>query len=124
MVAVYADRTVAGPIRFCLSDQWHRHGGGRVEVSDSASPAWGRGSSFFGHYLRLQRDSRERSVSTNGATGIGLSERKNRSAENLYGYSATEALGQHAIELLVDACDFGIARNIIQLITMGESSWH
>ncbi|WOL03259.1 3-phosphoinositide-dependent protein kinase B-like [Canna indica] len=112
---------------------------------DGASPAWGRGSSSFGHYSRLQRESRERSVSANGATGIGLSERQylnilqsmgqsvhifdlegrilywNRSAENLYGYSATEALGQHAIELLVDACDFGIARNIIQRITTGES---
>ncbi|KAL5989377.1 hypothetical protein ACLOJK_010267 [Asimina triloba] len=46
---------------------------------------------------------------------------RNRSAEHLYGYSAAEALGQDAIELLVDAHDFDIASNIINRITMGES---
>lgn len=46
---------------------------------------------------------------------------RNRSAENLYGYSAEEALGQDAIELLVDPRDYDIANNIFQRVTMGES---
>ncbi|XP_026665790.1 probable serine/threonine-protein kinase SIS8 isoform X2 [Phoenix dactylifera] len=45
----------------------------------------------------------------------------NQFAEHLYGYPASEAIGQDAIELLVDACNFNIASNIIQRITMGES---
>lgn len=46
---------------------------------------------------------------------------RNRSAENLYGYTASEALGQNAIELLVDVHDFNIASNIVRRVTMGES---
>ncbi|KAL4202408.1 hypothetical protein AMTRI_Chr02g220860 [Amborella trichopoda] len=45
----------------------------------------------------------------------------NRSAELLYGYSATEALGQDALELLIDARDFDVVSNIIKRITMGEN---
>ncbi|XP_043711261.1 uncharacterized protein LOC122660143 [Telopea speciosissima] len=45
----------------------------------------------------------------------------NRTAENLYGYSASEALGKDAIELLTDAHDFEVASNMINRITMGES---
>ncbi|MQL87017.1 hypothetical protein Taro_019552 [Colocasia esculenta] len=79
------------------------------------------------------------------AAGIGLSERQylkilqsmgqsvhifdlegriiywNRSAENLYGFSANEALGQNAMELLVDTRDFGVANNIVSQLTKGES---
>ncbi|WOL16428.1 serine/threonine-protein kinase STY46 [Canna indica] len=112
---------------------------------DGAAPAWGRGSSSFGHSSRLQRESRDPSSSADGSTGFGLSERHflnvlqsmgqsvhifdlegriiywNRSAENLYGYTESEALGQNAIELLVDARDFNIATNIVQRVTMGES---
>lgn len=46
---------------------------------------------------------------------------RNRTAENLYGYSAAEALGQDGIELLVDPRDFDIANNIVQRVAMGES---
>lgn len=46
---------------------------------------------------------------------------RNRTAESLYGYSAAEALGQDAIELLTDPRDFDIASNIVQRVTMGES---
>ncbi|KAK9136677.1 hypothetical protein Sjap_007271 [Stephania japonica] len=46
---------------------------------------------------------------------------RNRTAENLYGYSASEALGQDATELLTDARDSDVVSNIIQRITMGES---
>ncbi|KAL2464245.1 PAS domain-containing protein tyrosine kinase family protein [Forsythia ovata] len=45
----------------------------------------------------------------------------NRSAENLYGYSAAEALGMGVIELLTDAQDFGVASNIIRRVMTGES---
>ena len=46
---------------------------------------------------------------------------RNRSAEHLYGFSSSEALGQFAVELLHDPCDFEIASNIIYRIIMGES---
>ncbi|KHG08348.1 Serine/threonine-protein kinase CTR1 [Gossypium arboreum] len=45
----------------------------------------------------------------------------NRTAENLYGYSAAEALGQDAFELLVDPRDFAVANNIVHRVMMGES---
>ncbi|XP_039067157.1 uncharacterized protein LOC120213084 isoform X1 [Hibiscus syriacus] len=45
----------------------------------------------------------------------------NELAEKLYGYSEAEALGQDAIELLVDHRDFAIAHNIVLRVMMGES---
>ncbi|KDP27910.1 hypothetical protein JCGZ_18990 [Jatropha curcas] len=45
----------------------------------------------------------------------------NRTAEHLYGYSSAEALGQDAIELLVDPQDFSVANGIVHRVTMGES---
>ncbi|MBA0559154.1 hypothetical protein Golob_016132, partial [Gossypium lobatum] len=45
----------------------------------------------------------------------------NRTAEKLYGYSAAEALGQDAIELLVDHRDFSVAHGIVHRVMMGES---
>ncbi|PIN19218.1 Tyrosine kinase [Handroanthus impetiginosus] len=44
----------------------------------------------------------------------------NRTAENLYGYTAAEALGQDAIELLTDPRDFDVANNIVNRVMMGE----
>ncbi|THU62651.1 hypothetical protein C4D60_Mb01t07330 [Musa balbisiana] len=112
---------------------------------EGAAPARGKVSGSFSHSSRLQLESQGTSSSTDGAAGLGLSERQylkilqsmgqsvhifdlegriiywNRSAENLYGYSASEALGRNAIELLVDVCDFNIASNIVQHITTGES---
>ncbi|XP_008797466.2 serine/threonine-protein kinase pakF-like [Phoenix dactylifera] len=112
---------------------------------------WRPGSAALGHSSRLQRESREPGDTPKGGrrgeapAGIGLSEKQylnilqsmgqsvhifnlegriiywNRSAEHLYGYPASEAIGQDAIELLVDARDFNIVSNIIQRITMGES---
>ncbi|KAK9985336.1 hypothetical protein SO802_030287 [Lithocarpus litseifolius] len=35
---------------------------------------------------------------------------RNRTAENLYGYSAAEALGQDAVELLIDPQNYGLTR--------------
>ncbi|KAE8658760.1 Serine/threonine-protein kinase CTR1 [Hibiscus syriacus] len=45
----------------------------------------------------------------------------NRAAEKLYGYTAAEALGQDAIELLVDPRDFSAAQDIVHRVIMGES---
>ncbi|KAK7264714.1 hypothetical protein RJT34_32324 [Clitoria ternatea] len=45
----------------------------------------------------------------------------NRSAENLYGYRAEEALGQDGIELLVDPGDWDLANNTVNRVMMGES---
>ncbi|PKA51559.1 Serine/threonine-protein kinase EDR1 [Apostasia shenzhenica] len=118
---------------------------------DGGAPAWKRGSSSFGHSSRLQRESREPSSLSAGGTGgevaagVGFSDKQylnilqsmgqsvhifdldgriiywNRSAEHLYGYSAPEALGKDATELLVDSHDFNVASNIIQRIALGES---
>ncbi|TKY54243.1 Serine/threonine-protein kinase EDR1 [Spatholobus suberectus] len=45
----------------------------------------------------------------------------NRSAENLYGYTAEEALGQDGIELLVDPRDLALANDTVNRVMMGES---
>ncbi|CAD5163403.1 unnamed protein product [Musa acuminata subsp. malaccensis] len=118
-----------------------RNSGGLEE----ASPAWDKGSSSSGHSSSLQREIRGTSGSSDGPAGMLLSERQylnilqsmgqsvhifdlegriiywNRSAESLYGYSSSEALGRDAIELLVDVCDFNIASNMVHRTTMGES---
>lgn len=46
---------------------------------------------------------------------------RNRTAEKLYGYSAEEALGQQAIELLSDVQDYAVANSIVDRVSMGES---
>ncbi|CAI0626262.1 unnamed protein product [Linum tenue] len=45
----------------------------------------------------------------------------NRGAENLYGYSAAEALGRNLIELLVDPKDTTIAQDIVNRQLQGEN---
>ncbi|MED6156789.1 hypothetical protein PIB30_017603 [Stylosanthes scabra] len=45
----------------------------------------------------------------------------NPSAENLYGYAAVEALGKDGIELLVDPIDYGLAYDVFNHVTVGES---
>ncbi|CAN1826078.1 Serine/threonine-protein kinase EDR1 [Linum perenne] len=44
----------------------------------------------------------------------------NRAAENLYGYTAAEALGQGVVELLVDPRDYTMAEDIFHRVTLGE----
>ncbi|VAI22161.1 unnamed protein product [Triticum turgidum subsp. durum] len=44
----------------------------------------------------------------------------NRYAEHMYGYSASEAIGQDAIELIVHPTDFDAAKVVIQNIFMGK----
>ncbi|KAL8552953.1 hypothetical protein ACS0TY_001572 [Phlomoides rotata] len=45
----------------------------------------------------------------------------NRSADNLYGYSAAEALGKDVIELLADPEDSDAISNIVHRVSRGES---
>ena len=45
---------------------------------------------------------------------------RNKTAEKLFGYSAAEALGRDAVELLVDPRDFSVANNIIERVSLGE----
>ncbi|KAL7595218.1 uncharacterized protein LOC111880996 [Lactuca sativa] len=45
----------------------------------------------------------------------------NRMAENLYGYTSSEALGKTAHELLVDSNDYTLAEAILQRTAKGES---
>lgn len=46
---------------------------------------------------------------------------RNRHAENLFGYSAAEALGKDAYALLVDHRHYGSADTILSRVRMGES---
>ncbi|CAK8531557.1 unnamed protein product [Lathyrus sativus] len=45
----------------------------------------------------------------------------NPSAENLYGYTAEEVLGQDGIEVLVDSSEFELANDVFNRVKMGES---
>ncbi|VAI28354.1 unnamed protein product [Triticum turgidum subsp. durum] len=45
----------------------------------------------------------------------------NRSAENLYGYPASEVLGQDALMLLVDSRDLSVVNDMFRRISLGES---
>ncbi|CAM8940570.1 unnamed protein product [Rhodiola kirilowii] len=45
----------------------------------------------------------------------------NRMAENMYGYTAAEAIGQNVIKLLTDCQDYSSASNIIDKVVKGES---
>ncbi|NP_001182844.1 protein kinase domain superfamily protein [Zea mays] len=105
--------------------------------------AWARGSASFPHSSPLQREGR--AGAGDASTSARLPERQysrvlqsmgqsvhildldgriiywNQSAENLFGYPASEALGQDALMLLVDSHDHNAVNNIFQRISMGES---
>ncbi|KAL6622424.1 hypothetical protein ACP70R_032303 [Stipagrostis hirtigluma subsp. patula] len=111
---------------------------------DGGPRAWSRGSASFSHSSPLQREGRAASGGGDGAVA-GLPERQysrvlqslgqsvhvldldgriiywNRSAENLFGYPASEALGQDALMLLVDSRDLNMVNDIFRRISMGES---
>ncbi|PKI48072.1 hypothetical protein CRG98_031516, partial [Punica granatum] len=111
--------------------------------------AWRQGSASFSHSSPLQRESRSLDPPNEEGGDDGPSATKftdkqylnilecmgqsvhifdlsgriiywNRTAENLYGYSAAEALGKDAIELVVDPQDFGVVNMIVNRVMMGE----
>ncbi|KAL8130177.1 hypothetical protein V2J09_019332 [Rumex salicifolius] len=51
---------------------------------------------------------------------LGKSSCRNRTAENLYGYSAAEALGKSVFELLVDSEHFDLGVKITNRVQLGE----
>ncbi|XP_077218394.1 uncharacterized protein LOC143852695 [Tasmannia lanceolata] len=132
-----------------VSPQRSRFGASRRKNGGfEASTAWKKGSTSFRHASPLQRESRGReSLGLNeGSMAAGqFTDRQylnilqsmgqsvhiynldgriiywNRSAELLYGYSESEALGQDATELVIDACDYDIAANIVNRTSNGES---
>ncbi|CAI9776196.1 unnamed protein product [Fraxinus pennsylvanica] len=114
----------------------------------SATVLWRRGLTPFQQSSPLQRESNSREMD-HGSDGGGPAAVKftdgqylnilqsmgqsvhicdlnyriiywNRSAENLYGYSTAEALGQDAIKLLIDNRDFAEASDIMHRVAMGE----
>ncbi|KAK6146236.1 hypothetical protein DH2020_020105 [Rehmannia glutinosa] len=122
-----------------------RTGGG----DGSLAAAWRKGSASR-HSSPLQRESRNRDSwigggASGGPAAVKLPDNQylsilqsmgqsvhifdlkyriiywNKSAENLYGYSVTEALGQDAIELLTETRDFAVASNIVRRVATGES---
>ncbi|KAL5225145.1 hypothetical protein ABZP36_011784 [Zizania latifolia] len=106
---------------------------------EGGTRAWARGSASLPHSSPLQREGRA------AALGAGLTEKQyprvlqslgqsvhildldgriiywNRSAENLYGYTASEALGHDALMLLIDSSDINVVNDIFQRIYLGES---
>ncbi|KAG8048968.1 hypothetical protein GUJ93_ZPchr0009g802 [Zizania palustris] len=106
---------------------------------EGGTRVWARGSASFAHSSPLQREGRA------AVMGAGLTEKQypmvlqslgqsvhildldgriiywNRSAENLYGYPAAEALGQDAHMLLIDSCDFNVVNDIFRRSSLGES---
>ncbi|XP_060174004.1 uncharacterized protein LOC132604492 [Lycium barbarum] len=111
---------------------------------------WKRGSTYFRHSSPLQRESSskgdgDRSIGGGGPAAVKFIDRQylnilqsmgqavhihdlnghiiywNRIAENLYGYSAAEALGRDPIELLTDVRDYAAATNILHRLKRGES---
>uniref|UniRef100_A0A0E0FD96 non-specific serine/threonine protein kinase n=1 Tax=Oryza meridionalis TaxID=40149 RepID=A0A0E0FD96_9ORYZ len=112
---------------------------------EGGARAWARGSASFPHSSPLQREGRAAAAATVAAVGGGLTEKQytrvlqslgqsvhildlegkiiywNRSAEKLYGYPASEALGQDGLMLLIDSCDINVVNDIFRRISLGES---
>ncbi|XP_075097161.1 uncharacterized protein LOC107793547 isoform X1 [Nicotiana tabacum] len=112
-----------------------------------AAAVWKRGSTSFQHASLSQRESSNKGVEDNSngrAAAVKFTDRHyfnilqsmgqsvhifdvncliiywNRTAEQLYGYSAAEALGRNPIELLTDARDYGDADHVVHQVKKGE----
>ncbi|KAK9161751.1 hypothetical protein Syun_008092 [Stephania yunnanensis] len=111
-----------GSSSFRQSSPLQRESRSRDQLSSSSRDGRGGGPAFVNftdkHYLNILQ-SMGQSVHVFDLSGRIIY--WNRTAENLYGYSASEALGRDATELLTDARDTDVVTNIIQRITMGES---
>ncbi|KAI4344779.1 hypothetical protein L6164_011969 [Bauhinia variegata] len=135
------------PQRSRLATLRRRAGGGGLD----GPTTWKKGSSSFKQSSPLQRESRGDPQNdgdggvVSGPSAVKFTDKQylnilqsmgqsvhildhncriiywNRSAENIYGYSAGEALGQDATELLVDPRDSTLANDIVNRVTMGES---
>ncbi|KAF5464762.1 hypothetical protein F2P56_014814 [Juglans regia] len=113
---------------------------------EAGTAAWKKGSASFRYSSPLQRESRSREpVNAGGPPAVSFTDRQylnilqsmgqavhifdvngriiywNRTAENLFGYSAAEALRQDAIELLIEPQNFSVANNVVHRVTRGES---
>ncbi|XP_075100653.1 uncharacterized protein LOC107800226 isoform X1 [Nicotiana tabacum] len=107
-----------------------------------------RGSTSFRHSSPLQRESNSKSEPCGGGAGpaaVKFTDRQylsilqsmgqaihifdlnfrvicwNRSAEQLYGYSAAEALGRNLLELIADPKDHAVAKIILYRVAKGEN---
>ncbi|RDX69881.1 Serine/threonine-protein kinase EDR1, partial [Mucuna pruriens] len=124
-----------------VSPQRSRLGAPPKKRSD-APAAWKRGSCSFKQSSPLQRESRGADPQIHGGkeeeaapraapSAVNFTERhylnilqsmgQNRSAENLYGYTAEESLGQDGIELIVDPRDWASANDTVNRVMMGEN---
>ncbi|KAK4783090.1 hypothetical protein SAY86_007464 [Trapa natans] len=135
------------PVRRRLEASTRRRGAGAGVDTRSALR---KGSSFFPHSSPLQRESHsldppdEVAGAISSTAAISFTDKQylnilqsmghsvhmidvsgrivywNRTAENLYGYSAAEALGKNAIELIIDPQDFDMANKIVESVKIGE----
>ncbi|KAK4759235.1 hypothetical protein SAY87_022366 [Trapa incisa] len=135
------------PVRRRLEASTRRRGAGAGLDTRSALR---KGSSFFPHSSPLQRESHsldppdEVAGAISSTAAISFTDKQylnilqsmghsvhmidvsgrivywNRTAENLYGYSAAEALGKNAIELIIDPQDFDMANKIVESVKIGE----
>ncbi|XP_049377468.1 uncharacterized protein LOC125842248 [Solanum stenotomum] len=113
----------------------------------SNDPLGKKGSTSFRHSSPLQRESSSKTerCSSSSSGGVKFTDKQylsilqsmgqavhifdlnyrliywNRSAEQLYGYSAAEAIGQDLLELITDPKDHAVAKIIIHRVKMGEN---
>ncbi|OVA02507.1 PAS domain [Macleaya cordata] len=133
------------PQRSRLADPRRKGSGGH----DGTAAAWKTGSGSFRHSSPLRRESSSRDPPSprrgSGPAAVNFTHKQylnilqsmgqtvhifdqtgriiywNRSAEHLYGYSASEALGQRIFDLVIDPCDSDGASEIIHRNTLGEN---
>ncbi|PPS03229.1 hypothetical protein GOBAR_AA17432 [Gossypium barbadense] len=113
------------------SPQRRRCPGNSAAAAATTAAALKKSSCSFRHSSPLQRESKRCDTGNGGGGGDGESRNTGPAAvnftnrtelrKNLYGYSAAEALGQDAVELLVNPRDFAVANNIVHRVMMGES---